>query len=523
MSLPDVSKAGKSSKKSMIKIKSKIKSLSAIPNVGKGLPAVSKAGKSVSDMPLSEFKKYGYELIDWVANYISNVDSFPVLPNIKPGDIKSQLPQNAPQSSEKMKKIISDLDKIILPGTTHWQHPNFMAYFNSSASGPGILAELVSSAFNVNSMVWKSAPSSTELEETVLNWFRDIIGLPEGFKGLIYDTASVSSMHAIAAARENINLGVRETGLNGLPKLRLYCSEHAHNSIDKSALTLGIGLEGIKKIPADSNFSMIPAELEKSIKEDRANGFIPFCVVATIGTTSTTGVDPVNEIADLCETEKIWMHVDSAYAGVTAMLPEMKKHFTGIERADSFVVNPHKWLFVPIDLSILFTRKADILKRAFSLSAEYLKTAEDSTAINYMDYGIQLGRRFRSLKLWFVIRYFGIEGLQLKLREHIRLANLFTKWVDESDLFERLAPTQFSVVCFRAKPINLDENELNELNEILLYEINSSGKVFLTHTKLNGKFTIRLCIAGLRTEQKHVQLAWKVIKRKLAILMKNYS
>jgi aromatic-L-amino-acid decarboxylase len=217
------------------------------------------------------------------------------------------------------------------------------------------------------------------------------------------------------------------------------------------------------------------------------------------------------------------MHVDSAYAGVTAMLPEMKKHFTGIERADSFVVNPHKWLFVPIDLSILFTRKADILKRAFSLSAEYLKTAEDSTAINYMDYGIQLGRRFRSLKLWFVIRYFGIEGLQLKLREHIRLANLFTKWVDESDLFERLAPTQFSVVCFRAKPINLDENELNELNEILLYEINSSGKVFLTHTKLNGKFTIRLCIAGLRTEQKHVQLAWKVIKRKLAILMKNYS
>jgi aromatic-L-amino-acid decarboxylase len=472
--------------------------------------------KTYGDMPVEEFKKYGYELIDWVAGYLENVDLFPVLPNIKPGDIKSQLPLRAPESGEELSKIISDIDKIIIPGTTHWQHPNFMAYFNSTASGPGILAELLSAAFNVNAMVWKSAPASTELEETVLNWFRGLMNMPENFRGIIYDTASVSSLHAMASARESIEYDIRKKGMSGAPKLKLYCSEHAHSSIDKGALTLGIGLDGIKKIAVDSEFKMIPGELEKAIKEDRANGFLPFCVVATIGTTSTTSVDPVDDIADICEKEKIWLHVDGAHAGVTAMLPEMSKHFKGLDRADSFVVNPHKWLFVPVDLSILFTRKPEILKQAFSLVAEYLKTAEDSVVENYMDYGIQLGRRFRSLKLWFVLRYFGIEGLQSRLREHIRLGQIFAKWIDEDIFFERLAPTPFSTICFRAKPENEnDDVRLNELNEELINEINSTGKVFLTHTKLNGKFTIRLCISGLRTEEKHVELAWRVIKENL--------
>ncbi|MFA5804063.1 MAG: pyridoxal-dependent decarboxylase [Melioribacteraceae bacterium] len=469
--------------------------------------------KSYGDMPAEEFKKYGYELIDWVANYLENVDSFPVLPNINPGDVKSKLPNHAPQSGEPIDKIIEDLDKIILPGTTHWQHPNFMAYFNSTASGPGILAELISAAFNVNSMLWKSAPASTELEETVLNWFREIINLPKEFWGIIYDTASVSSMHAIAAARENIGFDIRKHGLSGVPKLRLYCSEHAHNSIDKAALTLGIGLDGIRKIPVDSEFRMIPSKLEKAIKEDRANGCVPFCVVATIGTTSTTSVDPVEEIAKICTREKIWLHVDAAHAGVTAMLPEMNKHFKDVEHADSFVVNPHKWLFVPVDLSILYTRKPEILKQAFSLTAEYLKTAEDSSVNNYMDYGIQLGRRFRSLKFWFVLRYFGVEGLQSRLREHIRLGQFFAKWIDENPNFERVAPTPFSTVCFRAKPNGWnDEVKINELNEKLLHAVNATGKVFITHTKLNGKFTIRLCVSGLRTEEKHVELASNVIQ-----------
>ncbi len=472
------------------------------------------------DMPLSEFRKYGHEMIEWIADYLEKIEELPVLPNIKPGEIKSKLPQSAPLQSEEFSKMLNDVDKIILPGVTHWQHPNFMAYFSATASGPGILGELLSAAFNTNGMLWKTNPSSAELEETVLNWFRDIIGLPQNFRGIIYDTASVSSMHAIAAARENINLEIREKGMSGAPKLRLYCSEQAHSSIDKSAITLGIGMEGIRKILVDSKYRMIPHELEKAIREDRANGWTPFCVVATIGTTSTTSVDPVEKIVEICERENIWLHVDAAYAGVTAMLPEMKVFFKEIERADSIVANPHKWLFVPIDLSILFTRRPQILKQAFSLVPEYLKTAEDSVVENYMDYGIQLGRRFRSLKLWFVLRYFGVEGLQARLREHIRLALLFAKWIDEDSSFERLAPVPFSTVCFRAKPTGCnDENKLNGLNEKLMNVINSSGKLFITHTKLNNIFTLRLVVSSIRQEERHVEQAWKLIKESLEKLL----
>jgi aromatic-L-amino-acid decarboxylase len=368
-------------------------------------------------------------------------------------------------------------------------------------------------------MVWKSNPSGTELEETVLNWFRDMIGLSQNYFGIVYDTASVSTMHAIAAAREYTGLDVRNKGLSGLPRLILYCTEQTHSSIDKGALTLGIGLDGIKKIPTDNNYAMIPEKLEAAINEDRLKGLIPFCVVATIGTTSSTAVDPVDAIANICERQKIWLHVDSAYAGVTAMLPEMQNYFKGMERADSVVINPHKWLFVPVDFSILYTSKPEVLKRAFSLTPEYLKTTE-VTAINYMDYGIQLGRRFRSLKFWFVLRYFGVEGLKERLREHLRLAKLFSTWVDESPLFERLTPAYFGTVCFRAKPSGIvDEEELNKLNEKLLNSINETGKVFLVHTKLKGKFTIRVVISGLRMEERHVKLVWEVINSELVKLI----
>ncbi|MFH1198124.1 MAG: pyridoxal-dependent decarboxylase [bacterium] len=468
----------------------------------------------LGDMPVSEFKENGYKLIDWVADYLSDMESLPVLPPIQPGDIKKHIPSTPPFAAENMEDIIPDINKIIVPGITHWNHPNFMAYFVSSASGPGILGELVASAINTNGMVWKSNPSSTELEETVLNWFREMIGLPKNYFGIVYDTASVSTMHAIATARENTGLNIRQHGFAGQPKLRMYCSEHAHSSVDKAVITLGIGLDGLRKIPCDSNFSMIPSELENAIEEDRQNGWQPFCVVATIGTTSTTSIDPVDEINKICKKENLWLHVDSAYAGVTAMLPEMKSLFKGMDEADSIVINPHKWLFVPLDFSILFISKPEVLKRAFSLVPDYLVTAEDNKAINYMDYGIQLGRRFRSLKFWFVLRYFGVEGLQARLREHIRLGQLFASWIDENTSFKRMAPVPFSVVCFRAVPNKLmSDKELDEFNSLLMDKINSTGKIFLSHTKLNGKFVIRLVVGGIRTEEKHVRLAWEVIQK----------
>lgn len=464
------------------------------------------------DMPSNEFKEVGRKLIDWSADYLDKIESYSVQAGVNPEDIKLKLPQAPPEQSESFEQIISDLNEIILPGVTHWQHPNFMAYFNSSASGPGILADIVSSAFNVNGMVWKSCPAETELEQTVMDWYRQMLGLPKEFFGVVYDVASTGNMHGIACAREYVNAGVREKGMSNVPMMRVYCTAHAHSSIDKGALTLGFGMEGIKKIPHDKNFAMIPSELEKAIQEDRANGIIPCCVVATIGTTSSAAVDPINEIADICERENIWFHVDCAYAGVAAMLPEKKKFFLGIERADSIVSNPHKWMFIPIDFSAFYTRKPEILKRAFSLVPEYLKTDVDSIVENYMDYGVPLGRRFRALKLWFVIRYFGVKGIKERIREHIRIANQLAKWIDEHESFERLAETNFSLVCFRAKPKNYAEERLNELNEKLLNEINSTGKYFLVNTKLDGVFTIRLAIGGLRQEEKHIAEAWKWIQ-----------
>ena len=476
------------------------------------------------DMPAEEFKEYGYKLIDWIAEYLTDVEKYPVVPNIKPGDIKNKLPKNPPTTSDGFDKIFSDVDNIIMPGVTHWNHPSFMAYFNSTSSGPGILAELLSAALNTNGMLWKTSPSTTELERVTVDWMRQMLGLPESFWGIIYDTASVSSMHAIAAAREEVTeYNFRKNGLSGgskIPKLRLYASEHAHSSIEKAAVLLGIGLDGVRKIPVDAEFKMIPDKLSDAIKEDRKNGWRPFCVVATVGTTSTTSIDPVDKIANICEKEKLWLHVDAAHAGVVAMIPEMKYIFNGVERADSLVVNPHKWMFTPIDLSLFYTRKPEVLKRAFSLIPEYLKTTEDDTTENLMDYGIQLGRRFRALKLWFVIRYFGVNGIIERLREHIRLGQLFAKWVDDHTDFERMAPTPFSTICFRANPAKTnDEGMIDHLNERLLESVNETGKLFISHTKLNGRFVLRLTISGIRTEERHVKEAWELIQFKLTELM----
>jgi len=476
------------------------------------------------DMPVNDFRKFGHELVDMMADYFENIESYPVLSQIKPGDIKNQLSEMPPEEGENFDAVLKDIEKVIMPGITHWNHPNFHAYFASTSSAPGIFADFISSSFNGNGMIWRTCPASTELEGVTLNWLRQLIGLDERFWGIIYDTASISTMHAIAAARENIRgYKLREKGLtgSGIPRLRLYTSEHAHNSVEKGVLALGMGLEGTRKIKTDKDFKMIPAELESAIAEDIKNGWLPFCVVATIGTTSITSIDPVEEIAAICKKHNLWLHIDGAYGGVAAIVPEMKHIIKGCEYADSFVVNPHKWLFVPVDLSVLYTTKPDVLKRAFSLVADYLKTAEDSSVQNLMDYGVQLGRRFRSLKLWFVLRYFGRKGIEERIREHIRLAKEFAVWVEGHKYFELLAPVPLSTVCFRAVPdkkMTLDE--INAFNEKLMSDVNAEGKVFISHTKLDGVFTLRFVVTGIRTEQNHVEFAQNVFNTMLEKMLK---
>ncbi len=479
-----------------------------------------KKAEQLGDMSPAEFKKLGYQTIDWIADYLENIEKYPVIPDVKFGDVKKNLQKNPPQTGDDPEKFLKNIDNYLMKGITHWNHPDFMAYFNSTSSGPGILAELLSAGFNINGMAWHTCPSATELEETMIEWYKNVFALPENFWGIVYDTASTSSFHAIAAAREQLtDLKIREKGMagrNDIPRLRVYSSTEAHFSIDKAVVSLGFGLEGTRKIPVDSEFRMIPEKLKEAIQEDRKNGWLPCCVVATVGTTSTTSVDPVDEIGTICDEENVWLHVDAAYAGTAAVLPEMRWIYKGIEKADSLVTNPHKWMFTPIDFSLLFTKKPEILKRAFNLSADYLQSTGKEVT-DYMDYGIQLGRRFRSLKPWFILRYFGVEGIQNRIREHIRLAKMFAGWIKESKNFELIAPANLGVVCFRALPENIkEENKINSFNENLLKKINKTGKLFLSHTKLNGKYVIRICISGIRTQEEHVKNAWELIKNKFS-------
>ncbi|HKX83488.1 MAG TPA: pyridoxal-dependent decarboxylase, partial [Pyrinomonadaceae bacterium] len=438
---------------------------------------------NLGDMSAEEFRRYGREVVDWIADYYERIEVFPVLSQIEPGSLKAALPPLAPEKGEDFGEILKDVDKLILPAITHWNHPNFHGLFSTSTSTVGIFGEMLSAAFDMKAMLWRTSPASTELEDVVLDWLRQMLGLSDQFEGIIYDTASVSTMHAIAAAREKANLNVRDKGMSGrddLPLLRVYASEHVHSSIDKACITLGLGIRSLRKIECNEHFEMIPEKLAEAIDEDIEDGFVPLCVIPTIGTTSTSSVDPVDAIADVCEKYGVWMHVDTAYAGPTAIIPEMRELFKGWERADSIVVNPHKWMFTPFDLSVLYCKDLTILKDAFSLVAEYLKTSEAETVKNGMDYGIQLGRRFRALKFWFVIRYFGREGMIARLSEHCRLARLFASWVEESNDFEVMAPVPFALVCFRACPEGVDD--LDAFNEQLMNEINTSGEAYLSHT-----------------------------------------
>lgn len=481
-------------------------------------------GAVLGDMPPAEFRKVGHQLVDWIANYLEHVEQLPVLPSVQPGDVRRSLPPVPPHKPERMEDIVADVDRLIMPGVTHWNHPRFHAYFNSTASSPGILAEFLSAALNVNGMVWQSCPAVTELEEVALDWLRQMLGLPGQFSGVIYDTASTSTLHGIAMAREALEgLRTREEGLAGrpeVPRLRAYISEFAHSSVEKAIITLGFGMQAVRKIPVDDKFRMKVPELEAAIAEDRRNGVRPFCVVATVGTTSCTSIDPVPAIADVCERERLWLHVDAAYGGSAAIVPEMRCILDGCERADSLVVNPHKWMFVPVDLSAFYTRTPDILRRAFSLVPEYLRTSHDDVARNLMDYGVPLGRRFRALKLWFVIRYFGWDGLANRLRDHLRLAKLFAGWVSSHPSFEVLAPVEFGTVCFRAHPTTVsDERVLNILNENLLRAINDRREAFLSHTKLGGMYTLRLAVGHIQTRESHLQNTWELIQRELEKLL----
>lgn len=476
------------------------------------------------DMSADEFRRFGHEIVDWIANYFEHIEELPVLAQIEPGDLKAQLPASPPESGESMGAILADVDRLIVPALTHWSHPSFFAYFATSTSAPGIFGELLSAAFDVKSMLWRTSPASTELEEVTLDWLRQMMGLDAGMSGFIYDTASVSSMHAIAAAREGVEMRIREEGMSGrkdLPLLRVYASEQAHSSIDKGIITLGLGQRALRKIPTDSEFRMDPNALADSIDEDRRNGFLPFCVVATVGTTSTSSIDPVPAIAEVCEQHALWLHVDAAYGGSAAIVPEMQHILDGCHRADSLVLNPHKWLFTPFDLSVLYCRHLDLLRRAFSLVPEYLRTPEQEKVRSGSDYGVQLGRRFRALKLWMIIRYFGTAGLAARIREHCRLATLFASWIEESTNWELMAPTPFALVCFRACPliegetVEVQARRLDVLNEAVMHGVNATGRAFLSHTKLNDKLTLRLSIGNIRTTERHVRQVWELLNEQL--------
>src|SRR6185436_10761504 len=478
----------------------------------------SRMAPPLGDMSKEEFRRFGHQLIDWIADYFDRIEDLPVLAAIEPGDLKSQLPASPPQHGEPMEKIISDLNRLIVPALTHWSHPSFFAYFATSTSAPGIFGELLSAAFDNKAMLWRTSPASAELEEVALDWLRQMMGLDAGMTGIIYDTASVSSMHAIAAAREGVEKRIREEGMSGrpdLPLLRVYISEHAHSSIEKGVITLGLGQRGLRKIPTDSEFRMDPKALAAAIEEDKRNGYLPFCIVATVGTTSTTSIDPLREIIPIGEEHAMWLHVDAAYAGSAAIVPEFRHILDGCERADSIVTNPHKWLFTPFDLSVLYCRHMDLLKRAFSLVPEYLRTPEQEKVRSGSDYGIQLGRRFRALKLWMVIRYFGHEGLAARIREHCRVARLFASWVDESPDWELLAPVPLALVCFRAKPGDVAPEKLDELNEAIMHRVNASGRALLSHTRLNDKLTLRLSVGNIRTTEQHVRQVWQLLNEEL--------
>jgi aromatic-L-amino-acid decarboxylase len=449
---------------------------------------------------MNEFREWGHKLIDWVADYLETPDLYPVLSTTSPNDIVKALPACGPEQGEPMERIFADFERAILPGITHWNHPNFLAYFANTSSPPAVLAELLAAALNANGILWKTSPAVTELEVVTLRWLLDWFGLPPDWFGMILDTASMGNLHALAAARVHACPELRDEGAPN--NLIVYCSEHAHSCIEKGAMALGFGRNNVRRIPSDAGFRMRIDLLEESIARDRADGLRPCCIAATVGTTSTTAIDPVAAVADIAAREGIWLHVDTAYAGSAAVVPEFRWVLDGCDRADSLVFNPHKWLMVPVDCSVFYCRHRDILRRAFSLSAEYLEITD--SGLNMTEYAIPLGRRFRALKLWFVLRYYGHEGLARIIRDQIAMARELEARIAADSRFEIFVPGQLSVVCFRLIGPN-------EANRELMDALNREGPFFLSNTILNGQYVIRIAVGNMGTTRETLDALWEQI------------
>jgi aromatic-L-amino-acid decarboxylase len=471
---------------------------------------------ALGDMEPASFRAAAARLVDWIARYLEGgVEKYPLLARVAPGEVSRTLPNVAPAAGRSMAEILDDFERVLLPAVTHWNHPGFMAYFPSTGSAPGVLAELLTAALNQQAMLWRTSPAATELEVVALGWLRELLGLPASFEGVILDGGSSANLHALLAARQAAVVDVRTRGLGRRPELaplRVYCTEHVHSSVDKAVLVLGLGQQSLRRIAVDEGSRMRPDALAAALREDEAAGRLPVAVVAPVGTTSTAAVDPVAEIADVCTAHEVWLHVDAAYGGAAAMLPEQAWIFDGVGRADSLVVNPHKWLFTPLDLSTLYLRRLDVLESALALTPHYLSNPEAGVARNLMDTGIALGRRFRALKLWMVLSYFGAEGLRARLREHLRLAALAAAELGTDGRFELMAPPSLGLVCFRTAPRGVTAVELDALNATLLKRVNASGEVYLSHTRLAGRFALRLVVGHLRTEERHVRRAIELLR-----------
>jgi aromatic-L-amino-acid decarboxylase len=466
-------------------------------------------------MEINEFREWAHRFADWMADYYETIEDRPVKSQVKPGEILAQLPSKAPSEAEEMSVIFADFQNIILPGITHWQSPNFFAYFPANGSFPSILAEMLTAAMGAQCMIWETSPAAAELEERVMDWLKSMTGVPADWSGVIQDTASTASLAAILSAREKgMDYRVNDTGFAGQQHLRVYCSTETHSSIEKAVKIAGIGRKNLVKVPVDAEYRMDVVSLRNAIKEDVESGLKPCCVIATLGTTGSTAIDPLPEIASICKEFGVWLHVDAAYAGTALLLPEYRWMIAGIEYADSLVFNPHKWMFTNFDCSAYFVRDKEALIRAFEILPEYLKTPTRGLVNDYRDWGVPLGRRFRALKLWFVIRSFGVEKLKSMVKKHIDYAFWFEQQLNHTPEFEVMAPRTLAVVCFRYHPLGTDDQAvLNSINEKLLSSINSSGKAYLTHTKLNGNYTIRMSIAQTRVEMDHVEKTWELIRQ----------
>jgi aromatic-L-amino-acid decarboxylase len=469
---------------------------------------------AISPVDLDGFRRHAHELVDWMADYLEQVERYPVRPPVAPREIIDRLPLHPPEHPEEFRRIFDDFRGIILPGMTHWQHPSFFGYFPANSSPPSILAEMLTATMGAQCMSWVTSPAATELEERMMEWLREMIGLPADFTGVIHDTASTATLCAILTARERrTGFCINSDGFSSGQRFTVYCSTETHSSIEKAVRIAGLGRTSLRKLPVDGHFALVPYELQRAIERDLADGLTPLCAVATVGTTGSTAIDPLRVMGEICRRHGMWLHVDAAYAGTALLLPEMRWMVEGIGLADSFVFNPHKWMFTNFDCSAYFVKDPEALVKTFEILPEYLKTSERNRVNNYRDWGIQLGRRFRALKLWFVIRSFGIRGLQERVRAHLALARSFAGSVEAEPDFELLAPVPLSTVCFRYHPPGYDDDEvLNSVNEALLEDLNRSGRLFVTHTKLDGRYALRFVASQTSVAQRHVDAAWDLIR-----------